>query len=181
MFIHYLFAASFASVHGAALIQQPNNIICFPERDFCNFENFLDYTGKSLLVEVNRSGKVIGSAVGVVSGDVVAFEVNHPGGICWGDGTTLKITPDIQPGDEVTVKSGALILGGMTIQNGYISNYNLVGNTLRITGFVASTVITNNIEVRIVNTLLLGTSVQKRQVNAVPGPLTQETGYNREL
>lgn len=177
MFIHYLFAASFASVHGAALIQQPNNIICFPERDFCNFENFLDYTGKSLLVEVNRSGKVIGSAVGVVSGDVVAFEVNHPGGICWGDGTTLKITPDIQHGDEVTVKSGALILGGMTIQNGYISNYNLVGNTLRITGFVASTVITNNIEVRIVNTLLLGTSVQKRQVNAVPGPLTRETGY----
>lgn len=177
MFIHYLFAASFASVHGAALIQQPNNIICFPERDFCNFENFLDYTGKSLLVEVNRGGKVIGSAVGVVSGDVVAFEVNHPGGICWGDGTTLKITPDIQHGDEVTVKSGALILGGMTIQNGYISNYNLVGNTLRITGFVASTVITNNIEVRIVNTLLLGTSVQKRQVNAVPGPLTQETGY----
>jgi len=177
MFIHYLFAASFASVHGAALIQQPNNIICFPERDFCNFENFLDYTGKSLLVEVNRNGKVIGSAVGVVSGDVVAFEVNHPGGICWGDGTTLKITPDIQHGDEVTVKSGALILGGMTIQNGYISNYNLVGNTLRITGFVASTVITNNIEVRIVNRLLLGTSVQKRQVNAVPGPLTQETGY----
>ena len=177
MFIHYLFAASFASVHGAALIQQPNNIICFPERDFCNFENFLDYTGKSLLVEVNRSGKVIGSAVGVVSGDVVAFEVNHPGGICWGDGTTLKITPDIQHGDEVTVKSGALILGGMTIQNGYISNYNLVGNTLRITGFVASTVIKNNIEVRIVNRLLLGTSVQKRQVNAVPGPLTQETGY----
>jgi len=62
-------------------------------------------------------------------------------------------------------------------ENGYISNYNLVGNTLRITGFVASTVIKNNIEVRIVNRLLLGTSVQKRQVNAVPGPLTQETGY----
>jgi len=177
MFIHYLFAASFASVYGVTIIQQPNNIICFPERDFCNFENFIDKTGKSLLVEVNRSGKVIGSAVGVVSGDVVAFEVNHPGGICWGDGTTLKVTPDIQPGDVVTIRDGALVLGGMTIQNGYITSYNLDGNTLRITGFVASTVIAANIEVRIVNRLLLGTTVQKRQVNAVHGPLVQETGY----
>ncbi len=177
MFIHYLFAASFVSVYGVTIIQQPNNIICFPERDFCNFENFIDKTGKSLLVEVNRSGKVIGSAVGVVSGDVVAFEVNHPGGICWGDGTTLKVTPDIQHGDVVTIKDGALVLGGMTIQNGYITSYNLDGNTLRITGFVASTVIAANIEVRIVNRLLLGTTVQKRQVNAVPGPFVQETGY----
>jgi len=177
MFIHYLFAASFASVYGVTIIQQPNNIICFPERDFCNFENFIDKTGKSLLVEVNRSGKVIGSAVGVVSGDVDAFEVNHPGGICWGDGTTLKVTPDIQPGDVVTIRDGALVLGGMTIQNGYITSYNLDGNTLRITGFVASTVIAANIEVRIVNRLLLGTTVQKRQVNAVHGPLVQETGY----
>lgn len=178
MFIYYLFLASVVSVRGATLIQQPNNIICFPERDFCNFENFLDNTGKSLLVEVNRQGKVIGSAVGVVSGDTVAFEVNHPGGICWGAGTTLKITPDIQPGDEVTVKNGALVLGGMTIQNGYISSYALVGNTLTITGFIASTVTSkSNIEVRIVNTLLLGTTVQKRQVNAVPGALVQATGY----
>jgi len=176
MFIRYLLLAF--TISGAPLIQQPNNIICFPERDFCNFENFLDNTGKSLLVEVNRQGKVIGSAVGVVSGDIVAFEVNHPGGICWGAGTTLKVTPDIQPGDEVTVKDGALVLGGMTIQNGYISSYALVGNTLTITGFIASTVTSkSNIEVRIVNTLLLGTTVQKRQVNAVPGPLTQETGY----
>lgn len=178
MFIHYLFAVvSFTSVYGVTLVQQPNNIICFPERDFCNFENFLSNTGKPLLVEVNRSGKIIGSAVGVVSGDVVAFEVNHPGGVCWGDGTTLKVTPDIKPGDVVTIRDGALVLGGMTIQNGYISSYNLVGNTLKITGFIASTVIATNIEVRIVNTLLLGTTVQKRQVNAVPGPLVQQTGY----
>ena len=81
MFIRYLLLAF--TISGAPLIQQPNNIICFPERDFCNFENFLDNTGKSLLVEVNRQGKVIGSAVGVVSGDIVAFEVNHPGWSRW--------------------------------------------------------------------------------------------------
>ena len=175
MFIYYLFMLFTVSVHG--IVKQPNNIICFPERDFCNFENFIDYTGKSLLVEVKRDGKVIGSAIGVVSGDIVAFEVNHPGGICWGEGTTLKITPDIKAGDVVTVKSGALLLGDATIQNGYISGYNLIGNTLTITGFIDSTVIKENVEVRIVNKLLLGTTVQKQQVNAVFGPLTQERGY----
>jgi len=163
----------------SAVILPPNNIICFPERDFCTFENFIDNTGKSLLVEVNRNGAIVGSATGVVSGDINAFEINHPGGRCWGDGTTLKVTPDIQAGDLVTIKSGALLLGDMTIQNGYITSYGLSGTTLTITGFVA--LLSNNIEVRVVNPLLLGTTVQKRQVNAVFGPLTPNVGFSSGL
>lgn len=165
----------------SAVILPPNNIICFPERDFCTFENFIDNTGKSLLVEVNRNGAIVGSAMGVVSGDIVAFEINHPGQRCWGDGTTLKVTPDIQAGDLVTVKSGSLLLGDMTISNGYITSYSLSGTTLTITGFVASTVISSNIEVRIVNPLLLGTPVAKRQVNAAFGPLTPDVGFSSGL
>jgi hypothetical protein len=164
-----------------AVILPPNNIICFPERDFCSFENFIDNTGKSLLVEVNRNGAVVGSATGVVSGDIDAFEINHPGARCWGDGTTLKVTPDIQAGDLVTVKSGALLLGDMTVSNGYISTYDLAGTTLTIKGFVASTVVSNNIEVRVVNPLLLDTTVQKKQVNAVFGPLTPNPGYTSRV
>jgi len=165
----------------SALITSPNNIICFPERDFCNFENFIDNTGQTLLVEVIRNGAVVGSATGVVSGNIVAFEINHPSGRCWGDGTTLKVTPDIQAGDLVTVKSGALLLGDSIVQNGYISTYDLVGTTLTIKGFVASTVIPVNIEVRVVNPLLLGTTVQKRQVNAAFGPLTPNVGYTSRV
>jgi hypothetical protein len=116
-----------------------------------------------------------------VSGNIVAFEINHPGGRCWGDGTTLKVTPDIQPGDLVTVKSGALLLGDMTISDGHITSYSLSGTTLTITGFVASTVVPGNIEVRIVNPLLLGTTVAKRQVNAVPGPVIPNVGYSSGL
>lgn len=164
-----------------AVILPPNNIICFPERDFCNFENFIDKTGQTLLIEVNRNGAIVGSATGVVSGDIVAFEINHPGGRCWGDGTNLKVTPDIQAGDLITVKSGALLLGDSTIQDGYISTYDLVGTTLTIKGFVASTVVPSNIEVRVVNPLLLGTTVQKRQVNAAFGPLTPNVGYSSGL
>ena len=50
---------------------------------------------------------VVGSAIGTISGDDVAFEVNHPGGICWGNGTGLAVTPDIQAGDIVSVKIAA--------------------------------------------------------------------------
>ena len=164
-----------------AVVLPPNNIVCFPERDFCTFENFIDKIGQTLLVEVNRNGAVVGSATGVVSGNIVAFEINHPGGRCWGDGTTLKVTPDIQAGDLITVKSGALLLGDSTIQNGYISTYDLAGTTLTIKGFVASTVVTDNIEVRVVNPLLRGTTVQKRQVNAAFGQLTPNVGYTSGL
>ena len=46
---------------------------------------------------------VVGSAIGEVSGGDVAFEINHPGGYCWGDGTGLNVTPDIQAGDVVSL------------------------------------------------------------------------------
>ena len=165
----------------SAVILPPNNIICFPERDFCTFENFIDKTGQSLLVEVNRNGAIVASATGMVSGNIDAFEINHPGGRCWGDGTTLKVTPDIQAGDLITVKSGALLLGDMTISNGYITSFSLAATTLTITGFVASSIVPGNIEVRVVNPLLLGTTVQKSQINAVFGPLTPNVGFSSGL
>ena len=42
---------------------------------------------------------------GVVEAGDVAFEINHPGGVCWGAGTDLKVTPDIKPGDRVSIGS----------------------------------------------------------------------------
>ena len=87
----------------------PDNIMIFPNRDFVTIEGFSGLAGQSATVEVTRPGVgVVGSAIGVVSGDDVAFEVNHPGGYCWGAGTGLNVTPDIQPGDIVVARrSGA--------------------------------------------------------------------------
>ena len=168
-------------VTSGALINPPDNIVCFPERDFCTLENFKAQTDQPLLIEVNRNGAIVGSAMGTVSGGNVAFEINHPGGLCWGAGTNLKVTPDLQPGDLITVKRGALLLGDSIIQNGHITSFELVGTTVTIKGFVASNVVPANMEVRIVNPLLLGTTVQKRQVNAVFGPLTGNVGYSSGL
>ena len=79
----------------------------FPNRDFITVEGFADHVGQSGKIEVTRPGVgVVGSAIGVVSGGDVAFEVNHPGGICWGEGTGLKVTPDIKAGDVVSLTFG---------------------------------------------------------------------------
>ena len=89
------------------LPQFPDNLMIFPNRDFITVEGFADHVGQSGKIEVTRPGVgVVGSAIGVVSGGDVAFEVNHPGGICWGEGTGLKVTPDIKAGDVVSLTFG---------------------------------------------------------------------------
>ena len=78
----------------------PNNVVVFPDRDFVTIEGYQTHVGETALVEVTRGGQVIGSAKGVVEEGDVAFEVNHPGGYCWGAGTGLNVTPDIRAGRQ---------------------------------------------------------------------------------
>ena len=76
------------------LPQFPNNLVVFPNRDFVTIEGFSEHVGQSGTVEVTRPGVgVVGSAIGEVSGGDVAFEINHPGGYCWGAGTGLERDP----------------------------------------------------------------------------------------
>ena len=82
----------------------PNNVVVFPDRDFVSIEGYAEHAGETATIEVTRPGVgVMGSAKAVVSGTDVAFEVNHPGGVCWGNGTSLDVTPDIKAGDVVTI------------------------------------------------------------------------------
>ena len=105
-----LFAIPAAS---AAVPAFPDNLVVFPDRDFVTIEGYQDHIGETATVEVRRSGAgVIGSAKGVVQAGDVAFEINHPGGYCWGAGTGLNITPDIRPGDTVSIKFDAQLRHG---------------------------------------------------------------------
>ena len=80
----------------------PGSIEVFPARDMIAIDGYSEQAGKTATFSVTRGGQVVGSAVGTV--DSSGFlEVNHPGGVCWGAGTSLKVTPDIQAGDEVKV------------------------------------------------------------------------------
>src|SRR5919108_886657 len=92
-----------AIVATAAVPAFPDNIVVFPDRDFISVEGYQNHVGETALVELTRAGKVIGSAKGVVEAGDVAFEINHPGGYCWGNGTDLQVTPDIRPGDKATI------------------------------------------------------------------------------
>jgi hypothetical protein len=80
----------------------PGNIEVFPARDMIAIDGYADQAGRTATFKVIRGGQTVGSAVGTVGADGF-LEVNHPGGVCWGAGTGLQVTPDIKAGDEIRV------------------------------------------------------------------------------
>lgn len=161
------------------------NIVLFPNRDFITVEGYQDHLGETATVTVTRNGTVIGSASHVVEAGDVAFEINHPGGACWGDGTGLKVTPDIRPGDKATISfDGLANAGDTTVQDAYASGIEYDGDvTLRVTGHIGAGVIQAQTEQRIVNPDLVDTVVAKRDIRAVPGGLARapKGGYSSNL
>ncbi|WP_104179681.1 fibronectin type III domain-containing protein [Arthrobacter sp. B0490] len=167
----------------AAVPAFPDNLVVFPDRDFVTIEGYQDRTGQTATVEVRRPGAgVVGSAQGVVGAGDVAFEINHPGGVCWGAGTGLNVTPDIRPGDTVSIKFGGIEAGATTVQDTYVTAPSVLnGNTVTVRGHVADGVNTDQMEQRIVEPALKDTSVGRRDARAISGPLTAEDGYQSRL
>ncbi|HEY0345054.1 MAG TPA: fibronectin type III domain-containing protein [Solirubrobacteraceae bacterium] len=166
-----------AFIAAAAVPAAPDNILVFPNRDFVTVEGFADHVGETATLRVTRGTNVVGSAQAVVSGASVAFEVNHPGGVCWGNGTALKVTPDILPGDKATISFGGTDAGDATVQDAFVRTLTYDAavdpNKVVVTGRLKLDpgVDPGNVEQRIVNpdlTDLIG----KRDVRAIPGPDT---------
>lgn len=158
----------------AAVPVFPDNIIVFPDRDFISSEGFQDHVGETALVEVRRPGVagVIGSARVTIAAGGLPFEVNHPGGACWGAGTGLNVTPDIGPNDVVSVSfAGSSV--DTTTGDAYVTSIDYAdgATTFTVTGHIGPNVDPANLEQRIVNPALTDTAVGRREVNAVPGPL----------
>ncbi|MHA7207947.1 fibronectin type III domain-containing protein [Arthrobacter sp. MDT1-65] len=167
----------------AAVPAFPDNLVVFPDRDFVTIEGYQDRQGQTATVEVRRPGAgVVGSAQGVVGTGDVAFEINHPGGVCWGAGTGLNVTPDIRPGDTVSIKFGGTEAGATTVQDTYVTAPSVLnGNTVTVKGHVADGVNTDQMEQRIVEPALKDTSVGRRDARAISGPLATEDGYQSRL
>ena len=156
----------------------PNNIVCFPERDFCSIDGFIDYTNQQLTLNAFRNLELMGSVIGTVSGGGIAFEVNHPGSLCWGDNTNLKVTPNIKINDRIEIKKEGLLLAEMVIKNGYINNKEIKDNVIKVNGYVDSNINLKNIELRIVNPDLKDTVILRRDVRAIVGAIAPTfTGY----
>ncbi|MEV4642036.1 fibronectin type III domain-containing protein [Actinoplanes sp. NPDC049548] len=159
---------------GAPVPAFPDNLVVFPDRDFITVEGFQDHIGETATIEITRPGTgVIGSAAGVVAEGDVAFEVNHPGGYCWGAGTGLNVTPDIQPGDVASIRFGGSPVAQTVVQDAMVTADAVQqGTTVTVTGHIGAGVDRANIEQRIVEPALTDTAVARRDVRALPGPLT---------
>ncbi|MFD3444539.1 fibronectin type III domain-containing protein [Microbacteriaceae bacterium 4G12] len=168
----------------AAVPAFPDNVVVFPDRDFVSVEGYERYAGEMATLQVTRGGSVVGSARSVVSDSGVAFEVNHPGGVCWGAGTGLNVTPDIKAGDVVsiafpdgtkdeTTTSSATVTGDMVRD----------GLTITVRGtFGPDVQHTAQMEQRIINPDLVDV-IGRRDIRAVPGPLvpSEKGGYSSGL
>ncbi|MBG6216244.1 hypothetical protein IWX75_000681 [Arthrobacter sp. CAN_A6] len=151
----------------------------FPNRDFITVEGYQEKVGQTATVEVSRPGAgVVGSASSLVGAGDVAFEINHPGGVCWGAGTGLNVTPDILPGDTVSIKFGGTVVADTLVQDAYVTGPSAItGSTVTIQGHVGSGVDRDQFEQRIIEPAMKETDVGRRDVRALPGePASDDSG-----
>jgi hypothetical protein len=179
-----------ATSAAAAIPTFPDNLMVFPNRDFVTVEGYQNHIGETATVEIVRPGiGIVGSAQGVVAEGDVAFEINHPGGYCWGAGTGLQVTPDIQPGDIASIRFGDVKAGETRVQDGIVtadasvSTTTRDGDTVTVHGHLGADVIKENTEQRIIEPGLTDTAIGRRDIRAVPGPLTPAAkgGYSSSL
>jgi hypothetical protein len=182
-----------AGVAAAALPVFPENIVTFPNRDMITLEGFdVNHAGEAVVVRVHSpAGVLMGATKGSINA-AGAFEVNHPGGSCWGnDPSYPKVTPNIVAGDKVSVEfveNGTTVLAGdSVVQEGFVEeggvHYVEGATTFTVTGRVDPTIPAENIEQRIVNPDLVDTAVARRDIRALAGPLTPAAkgGYSSSL
>ncbi|WP_235830872.1 hypothetical protein [Arthrobacter cheniae] len=94
----------------------------------------------------------------------------------------LKVTPDIRPGDTVSIKFAGTEAGSTLIQDTYVTaNSVLDGNTVTVRGHVGAGVNRAQMEQRVIDPALKDTSIGRRDVRAVAGPLTADEGYSSSL
>lgn len=146
------------------------NLVVFPNRDFITVEGFQDHVGETATVEVSRGDQVIGSAKSEVAAGEVAFEINHPGGACWGAGTDLKVTPDIRGNDKVTIKFEDGTSYDTTVQDVEVGRVTYAdgATSYNVSGRIGPGVSAARLEARVINPDLTDTFVGRRDLRAVP-------------
>lgn len=164
-----------------AVIESPPSaayeVTIFPQRDFVSV--VWNGAGKALTFDLSRSGVPIGNAASdqvaplpdilTAQGEEAVLEVNHPGGLCWNGST-----PDILPGDQLTVVESGTTNGvsattlNITAEPAVIEGGNVVvrGTALNSEGTAAMDL--DLVEQRIINPDLFEAS-DSRSLRAVVG------------
>ena len=89
----------------------------------------------------------------------IAFDINHPFGFCWGNGSTYQVTPDIQARDQVVMRMDGVQVSSSTVLPVIITQKSLSGHTITLTGTGVSSLSNPTfMECRIIQPALVNTS-----------------------
>jgi hypothetical protein len=175
-----------SGVAQAALPQLPNNLVVFPNRDFMTVEGFEGLpAGSTATVKVFRGDTVVGQTDAPVNypEDGVAFEVNHPGGACWGEGAPagLDVTPDITGNDRVELTIDGQVFDMSVADISVVEDgESISGSTVTVVSNVPASIPMDRLEARIIQPDLKDTAVGRRDARAVADG-TGDDGYTSSL
>jgi hypothetical protein len=168
----------------AALPEFPNNLVLFPDRDFITVEGYEGSAEDTGIIRVYRGDVLVGYTESPMEAGGVAFEVNHPGGVCWGvnaPNAGLKVTPDLQGGDrvELELKSSG-VKDDVTVQAVRVLSETRDGSIVTVVSEAPADIPLDRVEGRIIQPDLKDTEVGRRDARAVDGT-TGDTGYASTL
>lgn len=163
-------------VAAAALPVAPDNITAFSGVDQVVVDGFGNRAGQVATVEVRRGDQLMGVAKTTLTA-AGGFEINHPGGVCWGNDPSFpQVTPDIAAGDTIVVKFNeggtAFVAADSPVKDVALTKVNYTAGATEFTidgRFDPATVNPAFLDQRIVNPDLTGTPVARRDVRAVVG------------
>ncbi len=194
MFIRFLLSIICVVAFVAAQLPTfPDNIIAFTNTDIINTLGFnganpaTPYTGRKMHVTLVRNiggfATVVGEAFPTVSGKVIAFDINHPFGYCWGYGSNYQVTPDVLAGDQIIFKMDGVQIASSTVLPVKITSRSLNNNVVTMSGTgVSSLPDPTFLDCRIVQPALVNTIVGRRDVRAIPGAnFPKAVGYASSL
>jgi hypothetical protein len=118
----------------------PGNIEVFPNRDMVAIEGYAAQAGQTATLTVTRGGQTVGTATGEVD-DTGFMEWNHeasPDGQGGFVGCFTDVTPDLQPGDQVSVSfDDSPLVDSMTVSSAAVTKVTAsdptAGNTNSVT------------------------------------------------
>lgn len=183
-------AAGLCAPPAAAVIPQfPNNLEVLIDSDVVSVLGYSAYAGQAGTVEVNRPGVgLIGSTSGIVRPAAAIFTnnpallVNELGGICWGAGGGLQVTPDIQPGDVVSVSFNGSVVGDLTVPDLKVLDWRFDAqdpSIMYVEAMLGKGVSPRRLDARIVSPGLAGVgSVLRNDVRALVGPVVKSVKGN---
>ena len=162
----------------------PNNVVVFPDRDFVTIEGYQTHIGRP---HSSRSPAAARSSARPRASSRRATSPSRsttPAVIAGAPARASTSRRTSVPGDKVNISFNGIDAGDTIAGNAFVTGDSTVsGNTLTVKGYAGPGVNQAQMEQRIINPDLVDTEIGKRDIRALPGPLTPapKGGYSSSL